>query len=194
MQGGLAPNSANVTRLLFRTTGGRLPKSRESAHPNTWSGHPRLLGCRVLNAARESSVRYVELEQFGLWEYMMRTRHGLEVRVAQLGLWVGPSEFRANPDAFLHMGSADDVTRIAISRFNPRHNYTFEIVRYTPTAEFESVKQIFLSHISSAEAQSEYFELTELHGTYIGKTIEQPETELILGLSDSGSHFHEPSQ
>lgn len=167
-----------------------MPKSRESANPNTLSGHPRLLGCEVLKTTGGSSIRYVELEQFGLWEYMMRTRHGLEVRVTQLGLWVGPSEFHANPDAFLHMGSADDVTRITIHRFNPRHNYTFEIVRYTPTSEFESVKRILLSHISSAEARSEYFELTESHGTYVSKAIEQPELELILGLSDIGLHSH----
>lgn len=174
--------------------GRRVPKSHNSANPNAWSGHPRLLGCEVLNPARGSSFRYVELEQFGLWEYMMRTRHGLEVRVTQLGLWVGPSEFNANPDAFRHMGSADDVTRIVIRRFNPRHSYTFEIVRYTPTSEFESVKKILLSHISEAEARSEYFEQTESHGTYIGKAIEQPEVELIVGLSDLGSYSQGASE
>lgn len=154
------------------------------AQSDALSGHARLLGCEVLNPAGESSVRYVDLEQYRLWEYMMRTRHGIEVRVAQLGLWVGPSEYHANPDRFMHMDAADEVTRITIGRFNPRHNYTFETVRYVPTAEFESVKQIFLSHLSRAEEQSEHFELTEWHGIYVSRTVEQPEMELILGLSD----------
>lgn len=148
------------------------------------SGHPRLLACEVLGTAGGPSLRYVELELFRLWEYMMRTRHGLEVRVTGLGLWVGPSEFDANPDGFAHMGESDEVTRFAISRFNPRHNYTFDIVRYVPTAEFGSVREILLSHVSGTELRSEDVELSERHGVYVGKPVAQPEIELILGLSE----------
>lgn len=146
-------------------------------------GHPRLVGCEVVNAAQERSVRYIELEKYRLWVYAMQGRHDLEVHPIQLGLWVDYREFESNPGPFQHGGSVDEVTCILISWFNPRHKYSFDVTRYVPTENSDSLKDILLSHISQSEARSEQFDVMEHHGVYVSKTIEEPDAELILGLS-----------
>lgn len=148
------------------------------------AGHPRLLRCDVVNAAGGLGLRYVELEQFRLWEYMMRTRHRIEVRGIRVGLWLTSSEFRANSGPLLHGGSAEEVTQIRISSFNTRHHYTLETVRYVPTEQFDSVKQILLSHVADSDADRQRFDVRERHGVCVSRAIEDPEIELILGLSD----------
>lgn len=161
-----------------------------SSQPDALAGHPRLVRCDVVNAAGQAGLRYVELEQFRLWEYMMRTRHGIEVRGLRVGLWLTSSAFRANAGPLLHGGLVEEVTRIAISRRNPRHHYTLEIVRYVPTDKHESVRQILLSHVADSEADSGYFDLSERHGVCVSRLIEDPEIELILGLSDMEMQPH----
>lgn len=153
-------------------------------------GHPRLVGCEVVNAARERSIRYIELEKYRLWVYAMYSRHNIEVHPIQLGLWVDYREFESNPEPFRHGVSIEDVTCIVISWFNPRHKYSFDVTRYVPTGESESVKDILLSHISQSEARSERFDVVQHHGVYVSKTIEEPDAELILGLSGMEMHLN----
>lgn len=155
-----------------------------SSQRNALAGHPRLLRCDVVNTAGGTGVRYVELEQFRLWEYMMRTRHKLEVRGIRVGLWLTSPEFRANAGTLLHGGSAEEVTQIRISAFNTRHLYTLETVRYVPTEQFESVKEILLSHVADSDAERQNFDVSEHHGVCVSRVIEDPEIELVLGLSD----------
>lgn len=158
----------------------------ESGNPQTRSpgGHPRLLRCEVANSANERSLRYVELEQFRLWEYMMRNRHDISVQKFHLGLWVAISEFEANPGPFEHGGQIEEVACITISWFNPSHNYTLNIMRYVPTDQCETVKQILLSHIAGSKRGAPAIDLSEEHGVCISRVIQAPEVELILGLSD----------
>lgn len=158
----------------------------ESGSPQARSpgGHPRLLRCEVANSANEQSLRYVELEQFRLWEYMMRNRHDFSVQKLQLGLWMAISEFEANPGPFQHGGQVEEVSCITISWFNSSHNYTLDIMRYVPTEQCETVRQILLSHIAASKRGGRSIDLSEQHGVCISRRIEDPEVELILGLSD----------
>lgn len=158
----------------------------QHGNSNMGPGHPRLLRCRMLNPAGKTSIRYVELEQYRLWAYMMETRHGFRVQELKLSLWVNASEFRDKKDLFLHSGDVEDVSRIAFSWFNPRHNYTLDVARYVPSKQYESVKRILLSHVSESSRQSEAFRLDEQHGVCVNQAVEDPGLDLILGISDAG--------
>lgn len=155
-----------------------------STRKDALAGHPRLLRCDVVNRAGGAGLRYVELEQFRLWEYMMRTRHGIEVRGLRVGLWLTSPEFRANAGPLLHGGTAEEVTQITISAFNTRHHYTLDTVRYVPTDQFESVKEILMSHVADSGLEGQNFDVRERHGVCVSRAIEDPEIELVLGLSD----------
>lgn len=158
----------------------------ETPKPKSSVGHPRLLRCSMENPAGNTSIRYVELEQFRLWAYMMESRHGIIVDDVQLSLWVTPEEFRDKFDLFIHSGQVEDVSRIAIGWFNPHHHYTLETTRYVPTKHYKTVKRILLSHIPESNKQSRMLSVDEHHGVCINQVIEDPGVELILGLSDVG--------
>lgn len=151
------------------------------------TGHPRLLRCVVVNKTNDTSLRYVELEQFRLWQYMMSNRHGISVQQVHLGLWMPESEFETNPELFLHGGQVEEVSRITISWFNPSHNYTLHIMRYVPVEQCKTVKEILLSHITTSKQEKRAIELSEHQGVCVNRSIEEPEVELILGLSDMES-------
>ena len=160
------------------------PMTPASGFDSAPGGHPRLLRCRVANPGGEESVRFVELEQFRLWEYMMRTRHGIEVHALQLGLWIPPAEFHDHAQAFAHGGAIEKVTRITLSLFNPRHGYTLDIDRFVPSKHCGTVKRILLSHLTGQGLDSQYVDLVERHGMCVCRPVEEPAVELILGLSD----------
>lgn len=150
------------------------------------SGRARLLRCSMQNPAGKTSIRYVELEQFRLWAYMMETRHGFTVQALQLGLWVNSSEFRDKKDLFLHAGNVEDVSRIVFSWFNARHHYLLKVARYIPSEHYETVKQILLSHVSESSRQSDALGLEEQHGVCVNQPVDDPGLELILGINDAG--------
>ncbi|MDX1608816.1 MAG: hypothetical protein R3225_01700 [Halofilum sp. (in: g-proteobacteria)] len=158
----------------------------EHVDSNTGPGHARLLRCTMLNRAGKSSIRYVELEQYRLWAYMMESRHGFTVQDLQLSLWVNSSEFRDKTDLFLHCGNVEEVSRIAFCWFNPRHHYTLDVARYVPSEQYESVKQILLSHVSESSREAQAFRLDEQHGFCVNQAVDDPGLELILGISDAG--------
>lgn len=147
------------------------------------AGRPRLLRCEVVNRSGDGSIRYVELEQFQLWQFMMRTRHGIEVRALQLGLWFDSLEYFQHAASFVHGGSAEEVTRITVSVFNPLHHYILDIDRYAPSQDSATVKEILVSHLADADFDRENLDLVERPGVCVTRTLVDPAVELILGLS-----------
>src|SRR5690606_20011941 len=104
--------------------------------PNTASNghlHPRLIRSSVHRM--DDTVRYVELDHFRLWEYMMQHRHGFTVDSHALCLWLGEETFMRNAGPFSHAGELVDVDRILITVFDPNHHYLFDIQRYVPTED-----------------------------------------------------------
>lgn len=150
---------------------------------NGRAGHPRLVRCEVENPAGEVSARFVELEQFQLWQYMMRTRHGIEVRARGLGLWFDSLEYFRHAASFGHGGAVEEVTRITLSAFNPLHHYVLDIDRFVPRRDRATVREILLSHLRGSDLAREHLELDERHGVCVLRALEDPALELILGLS-----------
>lgn len=147
-------------------------------------GRPRLLGCEVAGTDHETGIRYIELEKFRLWEYVMQMEHGLPVQARRLGLWITYDEFNANSGPFLHGGEIEDVTCITISWFNPKRHYTLDVVRYVPTLHCESLKEILLSHVGEDGRNSRFLDVDEQAGVFVSQAIDEPELDLVLGLSD----------
>ena len=120
---------------------------------------------------------------------MMRTRHGIEVRAMQLGLWIESSEFKAHTGVLAHAGSVEKVARITLGLFNPRHGYTLDIDRFVPVRHCDTVRKILLSHLAVPETASDYVRIDERHGVCVNRDIHDPDLELILGLSDLDAYY-----
>ena len=48
----------------------------------------KLIRCHVSSAGGVPSARFIEFEVFKLWQYMMTTKHNLDITDISLCLWV----------------------------------------------------------------------------------------------------------
>ena len=65
----------------------------------------KLVRCDVVNRYNESSTRFVALDAFKLWEYLMSHKHGLRVGDPRLCLWVDDDAFRRSASVFERAGA-----------------------------------------------------------------------------------------
>lgn len=105
----------------------------------------KLVRCEVRRGpgADETSIRFVPLEIYGLWEFLMARRHGFEVREARASLWLDSEEA---PEAAYDEHQFDRVTEVSVFLYSGRDDMFSRVCRYFPTAECGALKRIFLAH------------------------------------------------
>lgn len=91
-------------------------------------------------------VRYVPLEILGLWEHLMRSRHGLQVRSRTASVWVEEEKARAGSAA---PPPAERVTELCLYVFDRRDGMLHNICRFLPTEELPRLRDLLLSHYRS---------------------------------------------
>ena len=111
----------------------------------------KLVRCEVGRGSTQSEqqVRYVPLEIFGLWEYLMQRRHGFEVRVPQASLWLDAEE---TPESAYDEREYDRVTEVSVFLYSGRDDMFTRVCRYFPTEQCQDLKKIFLSHYPADDA------------------------------------------
>ncbi len=144
----------------------------------------KLIRCRVSSKCNPPSTRYIELENYKMWEYMVTTKHGLIVEQdLSLCLWVHEEEFIRNEDIYSRAGSVSPVNRLLILINDEAHGYYYSASRFVPLKETEKVKEILLSHTSSTQRQDEYTNIEVIPGYTIEQKSHTEEEPLVLGLS-----------
>ena len=109
----------------------------------------KLLKCWVKNRYRDESpieVRFVPLEEFELWKYMMETRHRLSIVDCRTLLWISADEFDEKC-SFYSAFPRERVVRISVlvpSDF--AHTY-YPSIRYFPGKSYETLRSRFLNHM-----------------------------------------------
>lgn len=105
----------------------------------------KLVRCEIRRPddAEGVSIRYVPLEIYGLWEYLMTTRHGFEVREARASLWLDSEEA---PETAYDEHQFDRVTEISVFLYSGRDDMFTRVCRYFPSDECGALKRIFLAH------------------------------------------------
>jgi len=83
----------------------------------------KLIRCEVVNRYQESSVRFVEIGSFKLWEYLMTSKHALMVGDPRLCLWVVDEEYQANANVFDRAGDIEEVDRIVVELFDRENGF-----------------------------------------------------------------------
>jgi hypothetical protein len=85
------------------------------------------------------------MEIFGLWSYLMTTKHGFAVRAHQASLWIDAEEspgIRASETRF------DEVTEVTLFVYSNDDGMFSRVTRYFPTGEYTTLRDIFLRHYS----------------------------------------------
>ena len=111
----------------------------------------KLIRCaiRPQGARGPGSARYVPLEIFGLWEYLMRTKHGFEVLEPRASLWL---DMEDSPETAYQEHQFERVTEITAFVFSGRDEMFTRACRYFPSDECVRLKEIFLSHYSEDDS------------------------------------------
>ncbi len=106
----------------------------------------KLVRCQVGRPGREpDGVRFIPLELFGMWKYLMEHRHHFEVRAAEPSLWI-----ELDPVAPLETtrGSVERVTELRLFVVSQRDGILHEVLRYVPSEDLEEVRALLLRHFT----------------------------------------------
>jgi hypothetical protein len=142
----------------------------------------KLIRCRMVNKEGETSVRYVTLEYFLLWEYMMQHRHGFTFEEYSLGMWIPEQEFERKADLYSHSGEIERVNRFNIAIYDDNYHYTYSVARFVRESETEAFNQVVLSHVPEDVRKGDRFSMEVLGGYCIVKDKAPDRERFVLGI------------
>ena len=134
----------------------------------------KLVRCEIRrsDAAEDATVRYVPLEIFGLWEFLMRNKHRLEVRRSVASLWIDVDE---TPEAAYGENQYERVTEVELLRYSDRDGMFSRVSRYFPTAEYPQLKELLLRHYESvSDPSAPQLQIKERPGIWIRRDPRDP--------------------
>ena len=105
----------------------------------------KLVRCQIRRRGGEASgtARFVPLEIFGLWEYLMSTKHDFEVVRPLASLWL---DMEDSPEAAYSEQQFERVTEVTAFVYSGRDEMFTRACRYFPTGDCDKLKDIFLGH------------------------------------------------
>jgi hypothetical protein len=116
-----------------------------------------------------STVRYVPLEIFGLWEFLMRNKHQFEVDGSVASLWIDVDE---NPEVAYGENQYERVTEVTLLRYSEPDGMFSKVNRYFPTRECPELKNLLLRHYASVhEPGSPSLQFRERQGVWIRREV-----------------------
>lgn len=144
----------------------------------------KLIHCKVCNPNGETTVRLIEIEMFKMWEFLLRTRHGLLVEEPTLCLWVSESAYEENSGIFEHAGEVKEVDLIAIHIFDVEYGFTHTIERYSLVDETDQVVKVLTSHIPDDLQNNDVYQVEVIPGLVVmQKPSDKERRMMILGLN-----------
>jgi hypothetical protein len=132
--------SSQDDRAGSRRAGGPRRTRRSRSMPSQ-----KLVRCEIRRrgSAEPGSPRFVPLEIYGLWEYLMSSKHDFEVAAPLASLWL---DMEDSPEAAYSENQFERVTEVTVFVYSDRDDMFTRVCRYFPSADCETVKKIFLSH------------------------------------------------
>ena len=114
---------------------------------NPFRAIEKLIRCNVVNRYNEQSIRFIEFNNFKLWEYLMTNKHSIKIGNMSLCLWISDEEFKENESLYLRSGEVEPVNRVVLDLFNEEYGFSNAITRFVRDVETEQVIKILTSHI-----------------------------------------------
>ncbi|MCB1802720.1 MAG: hypothetical protein KDI82_13600 [Gammaproteobacteria bacterium] len=142
----------------------------------------KLMRCEVVNRYHESSVRFVELDAFKLWQYLMSNKHGMKVGEPTLCLWVDADEYARNANVFDRAGGVEAVNRIVVDLFDAEYGFSQTITRYARAGETGQVTTILRSHIPDGLCDSDACQITVIEGRVVAHLPHRASRKALMGL------------
>ncbi len=104
----------------------------------------KLVRCEIRpRKGSAATSRYIPLEIFGLWEYLMTSKHNFEVSAPSASVWL---DMEDSPETAYHDHQFERVTEVTAFVYSARDDMFTRACRYFRSDECERLKPIFLSH------------------------------------------------
>jgi hypothetical protein len=108
-------------------------------------GSQKIMKCEIRRVGGHgpTTERFVPLEIFGLWEYLMVHKHDFEVLHPRASLWL---DMEDSPDTAYGEAQYERVTEVTAFVYSERDGMFTRARRYFASDRCEELKRIFLSH------------------------------------------------
>jgi hypothetical protein len=140
----------------------------------------KLIRCQVKNLENNDSIRYIELENYKLWEQVMLHKHRFQIKHRSLGLWIDHTTFKSKEVFFSYIGEIDEVTKLSLSIHDLKYGYCYRNNRFVLTKDLKFAREAIVNHISEEIRSSGDYEVEETLGHCIIK--EENLDNATLGL------------
>lgn len=144
----------------------------------------KLLYCKVVSKDFGQSKRFVELENFQLWAYMMFHKHGLRIQDISLWLWVCKDKLQEYQKHYEQAPHILQVSRIGVFLSDELNGFSHVNYRYAEDDQVTTMKKILMSHVSPELISSGNCELVVEQGYCIKNDIKNL-GKMVLGLSEN---------
>jgi hypothetical protein len=102
------------------------------------------------SAGTIESVRYIPLEEFGLWQYLMEHKHGFNITDMKVSVWVDVAEFDRLRHVYSHM-DREEVNKMTLFAYSLKDGIHYQIVRFLPRENYDTIKDIIIKHFSNSD-------------------------------------------
>jgi hypothetical protein len=108
-------------------------------------GSQKIMRCEIrrVGSTGPTTERFVPLEIFGLWEYLMVHKHQFDVLNPSASLWL---DMEDSPDTAYGESQYERVTEVTAFVYSERDGMFTRARRYFASDRCEELKRIFLSH------------------------------------------------
>ena len=117
---------------------------------------------------RDPTARFVPLEIFGLWEFLMSRKHGFDVMAPTASLWL---DIEDSPEAAYGAQEYDRVTEVTAFVYSGRDQMFTRACRYFPSEECDQLKEIFLSHYQRQAGDHVRVQVRERPGIWLHREV-----------------------
>ena len=142
----------------------------------------KLVRCEVVNRYHEASVRFVALDAFKLWEYLMSHKHGLRIGEPRLCLWIDDEAYERGANVFDRAGEVEAVNKIIVDLFDAEYGFSQTITRFARAAETVQIIEILHSHIPAPLSESDACAIEVVGGHVVQKWHPRASRNILTGL------------
>jgi hypothetical protein len=103
-----------------------------------------LIKCVVTNRNQQSSLRLIERDSYDLWEYLVNTRHQINVSSQSHCLWVSADEFERKNAIYSRAGDNEPVCKVQVLCFDAPFTTR---CRFAPAEDQAIVESLLVAHL-----------------------------------------------
>jgi hypothetical protein len=105
----------------------------------------KMVRCQVRprGSAAPPTIRYVPLDIFGLWQFLMENRHGFELLETRASIWI---DLEGQADMSFSAGQFERVDEICLHVYSEKDGMFQRICRYFRTEERDRLSGLLLRH------------------------------------------------